>query len=130
MRKIKISEEQDRLIREMIAEDVNEMLNPNAGAGNTAKTELMVTPTQGGKPMDMTRALDMTKTITNTTNADSVSTTGKIGDKTGRFVVDKNQNANGSVYESILLDKSQVRKMQLMKLKENSTVIKKKNISL
>ena len=125
MKNIKISEEQDRLIKEMISEDLNEMLNPNANTIKVSQTD------NAGKKKPIPQVFnDVTKNVLNASgDADKVTTDGSLpgvsGGVEGSFTVDKKKK--GTVQESYLVSKKQVRSMQLRKLKESSTLIKRKD---
>lgn len=127
MRNIKISEEQHRLIKEMISEDINEMLNPNANAIQISQTD------NAGKKKSIPQVFnDVTKKVLNTaSDADKITTDGSLpgvsGGVEGSFTVSKKNHNKNTVSESYLVSKKQVRSMQLRKLKENSTVIKRKD---
>ena len=125
MKNIKISEEQDRLIKKMISEDLNEMLNPNANTIKVSQTD------NAGKKKPIPQVFnDVTKNVLNASgDADKVTTDGSLpgvsGGVEGSFTVDKKKK--GTVQESYLVSKKQVRSMQLRKLKESSTLIKRKD---
>ena len=126
MKNIKISEEQDRLIKEMISGDINEMLNPNASVGNNNKFSLNITSADGSavNSTDVRSAFD--KVANNpTTEKMPVSVKTNIGGDT--YKVFKSSDNTKNISESYLVSKKQVRSMQLRKLKENSTVIKRKD---
>lgn len=121
MNTIIISEEQDRLIKQSLYEDVSEMLNINAGIGNTSGVNYNITPTKGVNKtlLPIEQAVNQT-TITDLMNdpkTDTVSTYGTIGKTKGKYTVSKDE-----VQESLLLSKRQIDKYRLRKLKENSTV--------
>lgn len=121
MNTIIISEEQDRLIRQSLYEDVSEILDINAGIGNTSGINYNITPTKGVNKtlLPIEQAVNKT-TVTdlmNKSNTNSVSTDGTVGDTKGKFTVTKDE-----VKESLLLSKRQIDKYRLRKLKENSTV--------
>ena len=128
MKNIKISEEQDRLIKEMISGDINEMLNPNANTIKISQTD------NSGKSKSIPQVFnDVTKKVLNNSgDAEKVTTSGSLpgvsGGIEGSFTVDKKKSTtSGTIAESYLVSKKQVRSMQLKKLKENSTVIKRKD---
>ncbi len=131
-RTIKISEEQDRLLREMIGEDVSEMLSPNAGPANGGKA-VNVSATDNGRPLSITDVYNNYTKNMNSTDAASITTTGSLpgtnGNVVGSFTVKntKNGSYSGGMYEGVLVKKSQIDRARLEKLKENSVVVKRKD---
>lgn len=121
---IRISEEQDRLLREMIGEDVSEILNPNAGLGKSGKT-VSVSATDNGKALPITDVYNNYTKNMRTSDAASITTTGSLpgtnGNVVGSFTVDntKDKGYSGGVYENA------DRKKRFARLKENSVVVKR-----
>lgn len=131
-RTIKISEEQDRMLRGIVSEDISEMLDPNAGMQVGNNKTVNISATENGKQLPIQ---DTYNKYAKNLNAQSekIATTGSLpgtnGNVVGTFTVDKsknNQSASG-VYESVLITKTQLRKAMLGKLKENSTVMSRKD---
>lgn len=132
-RTIKISEEQDRMLRRIVSEDISEILNPNAGASVGNSTTVHVSATDGnGKQLPIPDTYNKYAKPLNT-QSEKVATTGSLpgtsGNVVGTFTVDNSKKGQGSasMYESVLVTKGQLRKAMLRKLKENSTVMSRKD---
>ena len=131
MKRIKISEEQDRIISQLVLEDVSEMLDVNSGMTNTlagakSKNSINISGDMpNGKKMPMSKVLDVAKSMN--TGDSEVTASGTVpveggGEAYGKMTIQK-KPAN----ESFIISKGQLNRLRLRKLKENSSVIKVKD---
>jgi hypothetical protein len=127
MKRIKISEEQDKEIARLI----NEMLDTNTSNTNTTNTAGQLTiGLRGGDdeaPLNQNISNTM-KTVTQTPGASSLLQKGATMDVEGTVNGKKVEANFQSTNESFLISKQQLDEMRLMKLKEGSNIVKIKNL--
>lgn len=124
MKKIILSEEQDKLIQNKL----NEMLNPNLG--NNFSLNANVTK-KDGQPVSSNEIPQLLNSMDKAQDQTGLTTNAKVnigndGD-TETLSLSSNNPSRTTIKESILITKKQLNEARLKKLKSNSQVIKVEN---
>jgi len=123
MKKIKISEQQDKEIRNIIKENLEEVLDPNGGSlslhyntpGNTTpKTAGQI----GNAIVAATKAAEKVPNNSNINNDVSINADPDNDNKQQTITV-----GGDSKLESVIISKKQLDEIRLRKLKENSKLV-------
>lgn len=124
MKKIILSEEQDKLIQNKL----NEMLNPNLG--NNFSLNANVTK-KDGQPVSSNEIPQLLNSMDKAQHQTGLTTNAKVNigndEDTETLSLSSNNPSRTAVKESILITKQQLNEARLKKLKTNSQVIKVEN---
>lgn len=125
MKQIKISEQQDRQIRNIIIEG----LNINAGVGMSGKPiQPVVTANEPVKDdSQIIKTLNGLDTEANKLGIDKTQVKALNGGKPLKTVSMVTPDSSNEVKESFIISMKQLNEMRLKKLKENSQVVKIEN---
>lgn len=128
MNRIKLSEQQDKELRQIIKENLSEMLDPNGGQMQLKYVTPNTPNTPGEIGNAIVKATKAAKKVPSNSNIDnSVSITADPDNDNKKQDITVSGDNKNSTFESFIISKKQLDEIRLMKLKENSKIVTVEN---